>query len=277
VAARRASWQVCFIRAGSNELTRNRGARILTCWLPLWQRTGCVRRQRHSSVMARRFYRIATRCARQVVACLLIVSLSGGIAGIPVVEFGPKDHSRPFPCQDNPCGCSSAEACWHHCCCHTNREKVAWAEAHGVTPPSYVVEAAEKEGESTEQVCEHHAGCPSCAAKLSNATKASQPAACATRSCCSHKHEASPAQPTRQAVAQKKQLRVGLVLSDLARRCRGLPQLWTLLSQVLPTRVEAAWSLDLTIVCNVEELSLRRPRVVFCPPVPPPEPLASCG
>jgi hypothetical protein len=219
--------------------------------------------------MARRLHRFAARCARQVVACMLMVSLAGGIAGIPVIELGAKDRSRPFPCQDNPCGCSSAAECWHHCCCHTNREKVAWAQAHGIIPPSYVVEAAEKEGEPSQEVCEHHAGCPACAAKLS-AAKASQPAACASRSCCSH-HEESPTAPHAQQAASQKQFRVGLVLSDLARQCRGLPQLWTLLSQVLPTRVEARWSLDLTLAGEVAEISFRRPLIALSPPVPPPE------
>ena len=229
--------------------------------------------------MARRLHRVAARCARQVLACLLIVSLGGGVAGIPVVEFGSKDRSRPFPCQDNPCGCSSAEECWHHCCCHTNREKVAWAQAHGVTAPSYVVEAAQHETEPTEQVCAHHAGCPSCAARLL-AAQASQPAACASDACPSHS-KPSPTDPQSPKVARQKDphagLRATLVLSDLARQCRGLPKLWTLLSQVLPARVQTAWPPDLAIVGNVGEISLRQSRVALCPPVPPPERFACCG
>jgi hypothetical protein len=224
-------------------------------------------------VKVRRLYRVATRRARQILACLLMISFSGGVTGIPVVESNGKDRSHPFPCQDNPCGCSSAEECWHHCCCHNNREKVAWANAHGVIPPTFVVEAAEKEDASAEQVCEHHAGCPSCAAK-SHAAHSSPTVACGSGSCCSHKHESSVAAP---APAAKKQVRVRLVLSDLARHCRGLPQLWTLLSQVLPAPISPAWSPDLSLVEVVEELSFSRPWIVLSPPVRPPEGCALRG
>jgi hypothetical protein len=227
---------------------------------------------------ARRLHRFAARSARQVVACLLMVSLAGGIAGIPVIELGAKDRSRPFPCQDNPCGCSSAAECWHHCCCHTNRQKVAWAEAHGVIPPSYVVDAAEKEVEPTQEVCEHHTGCPACAKRA--AAQTSHPSACASHCCDSHATDASAGNESKSHLKNqpKSGLRATLVLSDLARQCRGLPRLWTLLSQVLPAPVRAAWSLDLSVVGDIGEVSLHSPRVALSPLVRPPEQSASrCG
>jgi hypothetical protein len=49
------------------------------------------------------------------------------------------------------------------------------------------------------------------------------------------------------------------------------------LSQVLPTRVEARWSLDLTLAGEVAEISFRRPRIAQSPPVPPPERFALRG
>lgn len=45
-----------------------------------------------------------------------------------------KDRSRPFPCQDKPCGCATAEQCFSNCCCNTPAETLAWARAHGVDP-----------------------------------------------------------------------------------------------------------------------------------------------
>jgi hypothetical protein len=56
-----------------------------------------------------------------------------------------KDLSRPFPCQDRPCGCRSAAQCWKRCCCFTNRQKVAWAQRHSVLLPEFVRRASERE------------------------------------------------------------------------------------------------------------------------------------
>src|ERR1700733_616375 len=116
--------------------------------------------------MSVRLRRVAARGAKRLLSILLISALLVGNAGIPVVSSVSKDRSQPFPCQDNPCGCSSADECWHHCCCHTNREKVVWAHEHGVTPPGFVVAAAEKEQEESGlHVCSHHPGCEKCAAR----------------------------------------------------------------------------------------------------------------
>lgn len=49
-----------------------------------------------------------------------------------------KDRSRPFPCQDRPCGCQSAEQCRQSCCCFRAEEKQAWAAAAGI-PASEVI------------------------------------------------------------------------------------------------------------------------------------------
>ncbi len=115
--------------------------------------------------MSGRLKRVAARGAKRLLSITVVVSLLVGSAGVPVVSRVAKDRSQPFPCQDNPCGCASADECWHHCCCHTNREKVAWAHEHGVTPPDFVVAAAEKEEHSAEHTCCTHHGCEKCAAK----------------------------------------------------------------------------------------------------------------
>lgn len=82
-------------------------------------------------------------------ATALIVMLSVCLAGLPIpigrIERTAKDHSEPFPCQHCPCGCKTAEQCWRSCCCHTNAEKIAWAEKNGVTPPDFVFVAAKRE------------------------------------------------------------------------------------------------------------------------------------
>jgi len=200
--------------------------------------------------MSVRLRRVAARGAKRLFSLLLISSLLVGSSGIPVVSRVSKDRSRPFPCQDNPCGCSSAEECWHHCCCHTNREKVAWAHEHGVTPPDFVIAAAEKEDESPDHSCCHQHGCEKCAAKAVAHRDAPESA----------KHS-----------DKKSSLRLRLVLVDLARHCRNLPNFWSLVGVGLPVRIEMAWSFDQRVVGNVIDVPVLKRCVELAPPVPPPK------
>jgi hypothetical protein len=200
--------------------------------------------------MSVRLRRVAARGAKRLFSILLISSLLVGSSGVPVVSRVSKDRSQPFPCQDNPCGCSSAEECWHHCCCHTNRQKVAWANEHGVTPPDFVVAAAEKEGEPAAHTCCHPHGCEKCSAKA-----------------VVHRDSSESAKQS----SGKSSLRLRLVLVDLARHCRSLPQFWTLLTVGLPVRIETAWSFDQKIVGNVIDAPVLKWRVELSPPVPPPK------
>lgn len=82
--------------------------------------------------------------------CLCIVI---GLFPIPTYHASPsqsaKDAAIPFPCQHRVCGCKSAQQCWKQCCCFTNREKVAWAAAHRVELPDFVVDAANREPQAT--------------------------------------------------------------------------------------------------------------------------------
>lgn len=63
-----------------------------------------------------------------------------------------KDQSTPFPCQNRPCGCKTAEQCWKKCCCFTNAQKLAWAQKHRVRAPEFVVAAAKTEAQ-TKRAC----------------------------------------------------------------------------------------------------------------------------
>ena len=56
---------------------------------------------------------------------------------IPLPVFIHKDKSLPFPCQNHPCGCQTAEQCWSQCCCFTPDKRWAWARANDVEPPAY--------------------------------------------------------------------------------------------------------------------------------------------
>lgn len=91
--------------------------------------------------------------ARRLVAwlllpCLLAIGTSVSIPIPPATLSQEKDLSQPFPCQHSRCGCQDAASCWQKCCCHTDREKLAWAAKNGVTPPAFVVARAKAEGQS---------------------------------------------------------------------------------------------------------------------------------
>jgi hypothetical protein len=79
---------------------------------------------------------------RDVMAVLTLVSHLAVTFGLPLPSLSSsklKDGSRPFPCQNRPCGCLTADECWKgDCCCFTLEEKLAWAEANGIEPPEHV-------------------------------------------------------------------------------------------------------------------------------------------
>ena len=92
---------------------------------------------------------------RNVVAVSLLAAITISVLPIPI-SIAPscksKDRSQPFPCQDRPCGCRSAEECKRKCCCFTSEQKLAWAKLNGVdaslivadTKPVSVPKAAKK-------------------------------------------------------------------------------------------------------------------------------------
>jgi hypothetical protein len=91
--------------------------------------------------MRNRFWRAPDFRLRDVIVVLTLVSHLMVTFGFPLPAPGrkSKDASRPYPCQNRPCGCFSAEQCWAgDCCCFTLEEKLAWADANGVEPPAQV-------------------------------------------------------------------------------------------------------------------------------------------
>ena len=105
--------------------------------------------------------------------CFCLVAYLTAAAGIPLAAPEEKDRSQPFPCMEHPCGCRNAEECWRHCCCFTPSEKLAWANAHGVTPPAYAERSdgesrtarmADSNGEDHSHACcesgHQHSECP---------------------------------------------------------------------------------------------------------------------
>ena len=105
-----------------------------------------------------------------VVAITLIVHVVSTV-GFPVraASVAKVDRGPAFPCQDRPCGCATSEQCWSgDCCCATLEEKLAWADARGIEPPSHVR--------------------PLVAARQAQHAK--------VRSCCAHSHDRSEEETT---------------------------------------------------------------------------------
>ncbi len=148
--------------------------------------------------------RFAARLGRMVVSGSLLLVMTIGLVGLPLTAPAPPKEGR-FPCEQCPCGCATAAACWDKCCCHTDAEKLHWAAENGVTPPEFLVA---RFAAST--------GIASCSI--------SQPK---EKSCCSRCSKAAAADPTTE-VAESTPLR--LVQIESLAKCRGINLVWTLLS-----------------------------------------------
>ena len=168
-------------------------------------------------------------CAGVVLAAFLLASV-----GYPVWSGGvAKDLSQAFPCMYRQCGCRNAEQCWRGCCCFTNRQKLAWAEDHGVAAPDYVAAAAQKE---TCQV--------------------------AKASCCSAKKSGSC------HVAKKQTSKSPLTATVEALTCAGELERWVALGAIDIPRPEV-WQMEMplfgTVACSGSQYSLDATA-----PAPPP-------
>jgi hypothetical protein len=213
-------------------------------------------------------------------AVALLLALLVGIGGVPQVTVARKDRSRPFPCQNRPCGCASADECWHHCCCFTNKQKVAWCHENGVTPPDFVIAAAEREeGESVaadrhdadhRADCDHEDGACACCAKP--AGHAEEPA------CCRQRHAHRDVAEARHAGSDdksqtpgKSRATVNFVLSDLARRCGGMQSVISFLCDALPFVDRPQWKPVETLVEYLVDVPVACASAELAPPVPPPK------
>ena len=100
---------------------------------------------------------ISSKACRRLMSLLALLCLAAILLPLPIAPVAQnnsgKDTSQPFPCQNRPCGCRSAEQCWKKCCCFTNSQKVAWAKANGVDLPNYVLAAAKKETAIAKKPC----------------------------------------------------------------------------------------------------------------------------
>jgi hypothetical protein len=193
--------------------------------------------------------------ARRFVSLLVLVSLLSAHIPIPIKLPPPgKDHSARYPCENNPCGCLSAEQCWQNCCCRTNAEKLAWAKANGVTPPDYVVAAADQEAAdepAPRSCCSQHGKCCS---HDSDAVTHCEP-------------QAAPSSPRMEDDSEDGD--AAYVIGIMAQHCRGLSSHWLNLPWMI---VEADMPMEMSVPgthCGVAEYCFA-PDVTDRPPTPPP-------
>lgn len=157
---------------------------------------------------------------------------------------GGKDKSIPFPCQDRPCGCLSADACMRSCCCFSAQERLAWFRAHNITPLPELIAAAEAAGHvQTHEACAKTAdACAHCAKTGAKTEKKS-----AAGGCCSTKKAAadeSTATGSPVTEPEAKGWRVVLVIGSFAAECQGMGP-WSLTSILAaPPAAVVAYSFD---------------------------------
>lgn len=212
------------------------------------------------------------RLFRRLVGLVVLVSVCASFFPLPVGSIPPrgKDQSQPFPCQNRPCGCASAEQCWKQCCCFTNAEKLVWAKANGVTPPQFVVDAAVAESStkvvkdeaSSKKPCPHCTKSTTCEHSHSCHPSSSQSECCST-SGCDHQHQG-------QEQAQTEEDSTRFVIGIEMMKCRGQGFFWNSLPwAVIP-------------VCRVPEfrpepaswdrpVSIASGSIAAEPPEPPPK------
>jgi hypothetical protein len=156
---------------------------------------------------------------------------------VPLPAFVHKDSAQPFPCQDHPCGCQTAEQCWSHCCCFTPEERWGWAREHGVEPPAYAERPAAK---PVEEPADQGWNTVKLRDREQQKTE--------TKSCCRKQSEhavccqTSTEQPAKEAMAKKGGTHWGSVLTVL--QCQGFRTLWVSVGAVLPVPLSPVWSPD---------------------------------
>jgi hypothetical protein len=186
---------------------------------------------------------------RRLCAGVVLVTYLAVASGVPLPLGSDKDRSQPFPCQDHPCGCRSAEECWRHCCCFTPEEKLAWARSRGIEPPAY----AERPGD-----------------RRAHGDEDAEPPPPSTRACCAGKSGGCCHTAERRSAPGR-----GWVAGLTHLRCRGLSTVWVTTGSVLPPLPPPAWRpwppLDSTLSYADGLLATRS----ASPPDPPPRPLAA--
>lgn len=71
------------------------------------------------------------------IAWTLVCAAAGIGTGFPLSPPVIKDRRVAFPCESHACGCTDSTTCWSRCSCCSEQEKLAWAAARGLSPPTW--------------------------------------------------------------------------------------------------------------------------------------------
>ncbi len=181
-----------------------------------------------------RFTRWKETATSRVVAAVLLLTMVLAISGLPQPVRKAIKPGERFPCESCACGCSSAAYCWDQCCCHTDVQKLAWADANGVQAPDFLVTRV-------------------ALAKAKAMELAAKPSCCrpkATASCCASGKQSSSccdesaADEDGESVADTG-TKVRFLSFRAYAKCRGMNWVWTLLNQVNVKVVDPCDAIDL--------------------------------
>jgi hypothetical protein len=201
-----------------------------------------------SSTPRRTSWRTVRRrlCGGVTLAAYLAATVS-----FPLPAAARKAADQPFPCQNHPCGCLTAEECWAHCCCFTPEERWAWAEEHHVQPPAYA-ERPGSQGWRTARLRDRAEGrtprpavgscCSAPGSGHHQQTPCTQGCSPETRKpCCTQGPHGSSQQsaPAESSAGTKGKLR--WTLGAAALKCRGLATLWTATGAAVPPSPPLIW------------------------------------
>lgn len=235
-----------------------------------------------------RFRKLSPKLIRRLFSLAVSLWICAMLMPLPMAPVPSnsreKDQSEPFPCQNRPCGCRSAEQCWKKCCCFNNSQKIAWAKANSVKVPDYVVAAAEKEKLTSAEVCslprnesagsrraESSRVCSRCDSKQVNEHsvacdrgQAGSGGGSKQGKCCQHKSEHVKEAPSRNSSSK-------WVMAVYSAECQGQgPSVYCSVVLVIPGSQELApITPSLIEVCLIE--SERMLSASLRPPVPPPK------
>ena len=190
----------------------------------------------------RRVFRMRNWRQRVTAVWLLITIIAAPIPFIPISRSTGqgKDLSRPFPCQDRPCGCRSADQCRKRCCCFSHDQKLAWARKHGLKAEDVIIAERPTAGETPAKKC--------CSTKSAGLTA----------HCAAAQTKSKPSKSSR------------FVLIVKAMECQGIEQtLFAQISFVTPPVIAPIGLMQPTGERIDTEITLYSPSVSE-PPVPPP-------
>ncbi|MEN0109616.1 MAG: hypothetical protein AAF805_02725 [Planctomycetota bacterium] len=174
-----------------------------------------------------------------------------------------------FPCEGCGCGCGTASRCWSKCCCHTPKQRLAWARREGVRPPEDVLDAAEVLGlDVSAWRAARRARLAAPPQRLEATVVAELPPCCRAKQRC---EAPNPSSDPSHSAPKRSQQRVAGVSVLRAMACQGIADAWLALGNAV-----APPPLDLVVIAPEPELlpvlgdTLGR-SLGEAPPTPPPD------